>query len=376
MNNSDRAAALHRRAIVIDCHNDLPWRLHAEYESSLERFDLGERHDEGHTDIPRLREGGIGVQFLAAYVPSAYEGRGADKIALRLIDLVREIVACYPDLELARTADDARRVAASGKIAIFIAVEGGHTIENSLETLEKFAAAGARYLTLTHSTSNDWADSATDEPRHGGLSEFGCEVVRKLNRLGMLADISHVSDDTMADVLRVSRAPVIASHSGARAVNDHPRNVPDSILRRVAENGGAVMVNFFSGFLVPEAADVVRDMFDLERELRAKYGDDDSAMEEAWQAWWSDRTMPRGNVGHLVDHIDHIVRVAGIEHVGLGSDFDGVFLVPEGLDDVSKYPAITEELVRRGYGDEDVIKILGGNMLRVLEDAEKAARRL
>ncbi len=371
-----RAAEVHGRAIVIDGHNDLPWRLRIEFESSFDRFDLAARHADGHTDIPRLREGGVAAQVFAAFVPSDYAGRGAARVALEQIDLVKRLVARYPDFELARSAADVRRIAEGGKIAALIAVEGGHTIENSLAVLRAFAELGARYLTLTHLSNTDWADSATDEPRHGGLTEFGRAVVREMNRTGLLVDISHVSAATMADALEVSEAPVIASHSGALAVNDHARNVPDEILRRVAENGGLVMVNFFPGFIVPEAAETVRDLLRVERELRAKHGDDDAVLEKAARAWWAEHPIPRGNVGHVVDHIDHIVQVAGVDHVGLGSDFDGVPQVPEGLEDVSKFPAITGELVARGYSEAEINKILGGNFLRVLARAEDVARRL
>ncbi len=376
MEPHDLAAELHRRALVIDGHNDLPWRLRIEFESSLDRFDLAARHPDGHTDIPRLREGGVKAQVFAAFVPSSYAGRGAARVALEQIDLVKRLVARYPDLELARSAADVRRIAEGGKIAAVIAVEGGHTIENSLAVLRTFADLGVRYLTLTHLANNDWADSATDEPRHGGLTEFGRAVVREMNRTGLLVDISHVSPATMADTLEVSEAPVIASHSGALAINDHARNVPDEILRRIAENGGVVMVNFFPGFVVPEAAESVRDLLRVERELRAKHGDDEVALEEAARAWWIEHPIPRGGVGHVVDHIDHIVQVAGVDHVGLGSDFDGVPEVPEGLEDVSKFPAITSELVARAYSDTEITKILGGNFLRVLAKAEDVARHL
>ncbi len=373
---AERAAAIHRRALVVDGHNDLPWRLRTLFASDFERFDLAARHDEGHTDIPRLREGGVDALFFAAYVPSEYEGRGAAREALEQIDLIKRMVARYAELELARSAADIERIARSGKIAALVGVEGGHTIEGSLAVLRSYFELGARYLTLTHNDATEWADAATDEPRHGGLSGFGEDVIREMNRLGMLVDISHVSVETMDAVLRVSEAPIIASHSGALAINDHPRNVPDEILERLPDNGGVVMVNFFSGFVVPAAADVARRMLAFYRELRARHGDDDAAAEEAWQAWWSEQAIPRGNVSDLVDHIDHIVQVAGIDHVGLGSDFDGCSAVPEGLEDVSKYPAITEELLRRGYAEQDVLKVLGQNALRVLAQAEAAARRL
>jgi membrane dipeptidase len=373
----ERGRALRRSGAVVDGHNDLPWRLRSEYGENFDDFDLAERHEDGHTDIPRLREGLVGGTFFAAYVPPEYEHRGATRLALEQIDLIYRMVARYPnDFSLARSADDVCRIVDSGVIAALIGVEGGHAIENSLAALRMFARLGVRYMTLTHANTTDWADAATDEPRHGGLSEFGEDVIREMNRVGMLVDISHVSAETMVDVLRVSEVPVIASHSGARAVNDHSRNVPDDILRQLPGNGGVVMVNFYSGFVVPEAADVVRDMFELERELRAQFGDDDAALDAAWRAWWEDHPIPRGTVAHVVDHIDHIVQLAGIDHVGLGSDFDGITAVPEGLEDVSKYPAISEELGRRGYGEEEILKILGGNILRVLAEAEVAALRL
>ncbi|NIN72348.1 MAG: membrane dipeptidase [Gemmatimonadetes bacterium] len=367
---------MHRRAIVIDGHNDLPWRLLTKADSSFDRFDLAVRHDDGHTDIPRLREGGVDAQFFAAYVPSDREGPGASRIALEQIDLVRRMVARYSDFELAYSAADVRRIAGKGKIAALIGVEGGQAIENSVAVLRTLYALGARYLTFTHIDSTDWADAATDEPRHGGLSEFGEEVVREMNRLGMLVDISHVSAETMADALRVSEAPVVATHSGARAVNANSRNVPDDILRQLRENGGLVMVNFYSGFVVPEAAKVARDILSAYREARARFAEDGAALESYMNQWEEEHPIPPGTVSDLVDHIDHIVEVAGIDHAGLGSDFDGIINAPEGLEDVSKFPAITEELLRRGYSESDIVKILGGNILRAMEGAEEVARRL
>lgn len=373
---SERAAAIHARAILVDGHNDLPWRMREEFGSSFDRFDIGMRHSDGHTDIPRLRDGGVGAQFFAAYVPTDYIGRGAARVALEQIDLIRRMAARYPELEMAYTADDVRRIAGSGKIAALIGIEGGHAIESSLGALRMFYELGARYMTLTHSATIDWADAATDEARHGGLTEFGEAVVREMNRLGMLVDISHVSAETMADAIRVSAAPVIASHSGARAIADHPRNVPDDILRLLPANGGVVMVNFYPGFVVPEATEVAREMFDRYRALKEEYEGDDAGFERAWRAWQDAHPIPRGTVRDLVDHIDHIVRVAGIDHVGLGSDYDGISVVPEGLEDVSAFPAVTEELLRRGYSEDDVVKILGGNVLRVMSRAEEVARRM
>jgi membrane dipeptidase len=374
--DTQRAAEIHRRAIVVDGHNDLPWRLRAVFESSFERFDIAERHEDGHTDIPRLREGGVDAQFFAAYVPSDYSDRNPARAAREQIDLIKQMADRYPDLEMAYTAEDVHAIVGSGRIAVLIGVEGGHTIENSLDVLREFYELGVRYMTLTHASNIDWADAATDEPEHGGLTDFGEDVVREMNRLGMLVDISHVSAATMGDVLRVAVAPVIASHSGARAINDHSRNIPDEILHRIRENGGVVMVNFYSGFVVPEAAEVVRDMFDAMRQISERYPDNDAAVEAAWREWSEEHPVPRGTVGDLVDHIDHIVRVAGVDHVGLGSDFDGISVSPVGLEDVSKFPAITEELVRRGYGQEEIRKILGDNVLRVMAEAERVARQL
>jgi len=373
--DNQQATEIHSRVFVVDGHNDLPWRYRTEFASNLDAFDLSKRNENGHTDIPRLREGGVGAQFFAAYVPSEY-GEGATRYALEQVDLIKRISARYPDFEVAYSADDVWRIVESGKIATLIAIEGGHTIENSLAVLRMFYELGVRYMTLTHGSNTDWADAATDQPMHGGLSEFGEDVVREMNRLGMLVDISHISAEAMDDVLRVSEAPVIASHSGALAINDHPRNVPDTILRQVAENGGVVMVNFFSGFVVPEAADLVRGLFDVMRDMMAKYKDDEAALEAARHAWSAENPIPRGTVSELVDHIDHIVQVAGIDHVGLGSDFDGITVSPEGLEDVSKFPAITDELIRRGYSEGEITKILGANVLRAMAEAESVAQRL
>ncbi len=373
---SERAAAIRARAILVDGHNDLPWRVRSEFDSSFDLLDISARRADGHTDIPRLREGGVGAQFFAAYVPVDYIERGAARVALEQIDLIRRMVARYPELEMAYSAQDVRRVVGSGKIAALIGIEGGHAIENSLGALRMFYDLGVRYMTLTHASTIDWADAATDEERHGGLTAFGEQVVREMNRLGMLVDISHVSAETMRDVLRVTEAPVIASHSCARAIADHPRNVPNDVLRMLASNGGVIMVNFYSGFVVPEAAPIVEDMFEVQRRLRAEHPGDDAAFERAWSEWQAANPIPRGGVGHVVDHIDHIVQVAGVDHVGLGSDYDGVTQLPEGLEDVSKFPAITEELLRRGYSDGDILKILGANALRALEAAEDAASRL
>ncbi|MBI4512547.1 MAG: membrane dipeptidase [Gemmatimonadetes bacterium] len=362
-----RARRIHREAIVVDGHNDLPWRMRTEGSSSFDVIDIAQRLSTGHTDIPRLREGGVDAQFFAAYVPVDFISQGALRVCLEQIDLVHRMVSRYPDLELATGAADVERIARKGKIAALIGIEGGHCIENSLGALRMVYALGARYMTLTHNRTLEWADAATDSARHGGLTPFGEEVVGEMNRLGMLVDLSHVSDETMRDALRVSRAPVIFSHSSARAIADHPRNVPDDVLPLVKANGGVVMVNFYPGFVVPEVARALR-------ELRARYPDPaeyDNAASELWRA-----NPTRGTVKTLADHVDHIARVAGVDHVGLGSDYDGIDVTPEGMEDVSRFPVLAEELLRRGYTDEDLRKILGGNVLRVLRRAEEVAETL
>ena len=279
------------------------------------------------------------------------------------------------DFELAYTVDDIERIHKSGKIASLIGVEGGHSIQNSLGVLRQLHAMGVRYMTLTHSDTLDWADSATDTPRHGGLAPFGEEVVREMNRLGMLVDISHVSAETMKDALRVTRAPVIASHSSAFAIAQHPRNVPDDVLKLVAENGGVIMVNFFSGFVEPQSALRMARMFDVRRELRAKYAED-KEYEKALADWRRANPLLPGTVHTVVDHIEHIAKTAGIDHVGLGSDYDGITLCPKQLEDVSTYPYITQELLNRGYNAEQIHKILGRNILRAMRRAEEVAKSL
>ncbi len=372
---TDEARRIHAAALLIDGHNDLPWRLRELVGGSLDHCDIAQPQPKLHTDLPRLRQGGVGGQFWSVYVPAETDRTGtALRDTLEQIDLVHRLIARYPDaLELALTADDIERIHATGKIASLIGVEGGHSIQGSLGALRQLYKLGARYMTLTHGDTLSWADSATDEPQHGGLTEFGEEVVREMNRLGMLVDISHVSPDTMRDALRVSRAPVIASHSSAYAVAPHPRNVPDDVLALIAENDGVVMVNFFSGFIVPEAAKASAEFAAVRRELRAKYGDS-AAFEAAVKRWQNEHPLPAGSVHTVVDHIDHIVKVAGVDHVGLGSDFDGVPRLPDQLHDVSCYPFITQELLNRGYTELQIRQILGGNALRALRGAEAAAR--
>ncbi len=370
---SERARNLHAEGLLWDGHNDLPWRLRSEGDMGLLKFDLSKRQTDGQTDFPRAREGGLKAQFWSVYIPSEHPNPA--RTVTEQIDLVHRLIARYPsELELALTSDDVRRIVRSGKIASLIGIEGGVAIENSLAQLRAFYRLGARYMTLTHNTTLDWADAATDTPKHGGLTPFGERVVKEMNRLGMLVDISHVSPGTMDDALRVSRAPVIASHSSAFAICPSPRNVPDEILKLVTTNGGVVMVNFYSGFIVAEVATKTRAMLE---DIRSRYPDP-IARRKATSAWFRTEgsKLPRGTIKDVADHIDHIVKVAGIDHVGIGSDFDGINRWPAGLEDVSTYPRLTDELLRRGYSDEDIHKLLGRNVLRALQQAEQVARKL
>ncbi len=371
---TERARQIHAAGIVVDGHNDLPWQVREKADSSFDDLDLSRRQDSVQTDIPRLRAGGVDAQFWVVYVPAETDGTGlAAAQAREQFALIHEMIARHPDdLELARTAADIERIVGGGRIASLIGVEGGHMIEQDLSLLAEFHARGARYLGLTHSATIDWADSATDEPRSGGLSPFGEDVVRELNRLGMLVDLAHVSPDTMRDVLRVTTAPVISSHSGAYAVAPHSRNIPDDVLRGIRDNGGLVMVVFFSGYVDPQAARIMARNLETRRELRQQYPDE-ADYQEAWRRYRDARPIPAGTVRSLVDHIDHIVSVAGIDHVGLGSDYDGAGLFPRQLEDVSGFPYITQELLNRGYGEADIHKILGGNLLRVMREAEQVA---
>jgi membrane dipeptidase len=372
---TEEALKIHREAIVVDGHNDLPWMLRERSDGSFQKIDLTRPQKNLHTDIPRLIKGGVGAQFWSAYVPASTGKKGtAVRDTLEQIDVIHRLVKTYPDtFEMASTADDIVRIRKSGKIASLIGVEGGHSIDNSLGTLRMLYALGTRYMTLTHSETLAWADSATDVAKHHGLTEFGEQVVREMNRLGMLVDLSHVSAETMKHALRVTRAPVIFSHSSAYALAPHPRNVPDDVLKLVKANGGVVMVNFFSGFIVPEAARASKDMFQAFRDLKAKYPNE-TEFQAAMSQWRKEHPIPTGSVHDVVDHIEHVIQVAGIDHVGLGSDFDGITTVPKQLEDVSCYPFITQELLNRGYGKEDVHKILGGNLLRVLRETERVAR--
>ena len=370
-----------REVPLIDGHNDLPWQFRKR-GGDLNAIDLRVNNRSAKpplaTDIPRLRVGGIGGQFWSVYVPAESSGPEAVKAVFEQIDVVHQLAARYPDtFELALTADEVEKIHKRGKIASLIGMEGGHSIDNSLGILRMTYAMGARYMTLTHTKNNDWADSAGDKPQHHGLTPFGEKVVLEMNRLGMLVDLSHVSDDTMRAALKVSKAPVIFSHSLARAVCNHPRNVPDDLLKLTAANGGVVMVCFMPGFVVQrESVDL--DAWEKENErLKKLFPNDTSKVEQGIAEWRKTHPAPhRGTISDVADHVDHIRKVAGIDHIGLGSDFDGFRGGIDGLDDVSGYPALLAELLRRDYSKEDVKKIAGLNVLRVLRAAEKAAAEL
>ena len=373
----DEARRVHAETFVFDGHNDLPWELRTKADSSFTKRDIRQPQPQMHTDIPRLRQGNVGAQFWSVYVPAETAKDGtAHRTTLEQIELVKEMIEKYPDVfEAARTAGDVERIQKSGKIASLIGVEGGHSIENSLENLRRLHELGAGYMTLTHSDTLGWADSATDKSQHAGLSPFGEEVVGEMNRLGMLVDLSHVSDETMRDAIRVSRAPIIFSHSSARSVADHPRNVPDEVLKLVKQNGGVVMVNFFSGFVVPESAQKMREMFAVTRKLRAEFPKEEDYQRER-KRWELANPIEAGSIHDVVDHIDHIAKTAGIDHVGIGSDYDGIPTVPRQLEDVSTYPLITQALLDRGYSAEDIAKIMNENILRVMRRAEEVAADL
>ncbi len=373
---TEKALAIHNAALLVDGHNDLPWQLREKSDLSFQKLDLRKDCKNVHTDIARLRKGNVGAQFWAAYVDVATrKTHTAVRDTLEQIDVIHRLVETYPDVfEFARTSDDIVRIRKAGKIASLIGVEGGHSIDNSLGVLRTFYRLGVRYMTLTHTETLDWADSATDEPKSNGLSPFGEQVVREMNRLGMLVDLSHVSAETMRDALRVSKAPVIFSHSSAFALTDHPRNVPDDVLKLLKANGGIVMVNFYSGFVVPEGAQRSRNAAEVYRQIKEKYPNEKDRT-EAFRAWRKENPTPRGSIHNVVDHIEHLVKVAGIDHVGLGSDFDGIDTTPVQLEDVSRFPYITQELLNRGYTAEQIHKILGTNFLRVFRAAEAVAKK-
>jgi membrane dipeptidase len=371
-----RARRLLRSAPLIDGHNDLPWAIR-EFEQAPgdpETYGVAGGAP-GQTDIPRLRAGCVGAQFWSVYVPAEL-GQGFARAQLEQIDVARRIIARYPkDLALALSSDDIEREFRAGRIASLLGIEGGHALENSLGALRAYHDLGVRYMTLTHSTTLDWADAAGDTPRHGGLTRFGEEVVREMNRLGMLVDLSHVTPETMEDALRVSEAPVIFSHSSAAALCNVPRNVPDPILRQLPRNGGVVMVTFVAGFVSQEVADVLGPAWVEYRRLAAGVTDP-AERRRIYQALTRELSVPRATLAQVADHIEHVRRVAGVDHVGIGGDFDGNDRWPEGLEDVSRYPYLFAELIRRGWGDADLRRLAGGNLLRALREAERTSSRL
>ncbi len=381
ISETDFAAArdLLSRFPLIDGHNDLPWALRQAGSLDPAKTDISAPVDFTHTDLPRLARGGVGGQFWSVYVPSDLQGEAAVVTTLEQIDLVRQLVARYPDrLELALTADDVRRIGTAGKVASLLGAEGGHSIASSLPTLRALFQLGVRYMTLTHFLNTPWADSATDEPVHGGLTAFGREVVREMQRLGMLVDLSHVAATTMNDALDTAEGPVIFSHSSARAVCDHPRNVPDEVLARLPGNNGLCMITFVPAFVSQRCRDWSLEMtaemeqrgFDAHGWLDAPAWEE---RKEFQRQWTQAHPQPTASLADVVRHAEHVREVAGIDHIGVGSDFDGVGSLPEGLEDVSRYPALIAALLERGWSEQDCGKLARGNLVRVLADAEAAA---
>jgi membrane dipeptidase len=369
-----------RQVPLIDGHNDAPWAIRSRVSNHLADFDFQNTktlEKPMQTDIRRLRAGGVGGQFWSVWVPVDLDGGDAVVTVLEQIDLVKRLTEAYPDdLELALTAADVTSIHARGKIASLIGMEGGHSIDNSLAVLRQFYALGARYLTLTHWANTDWVDAATDTPEHGGLSPFGAIVVKEMNRLGMMVDLSHVSAAAMNDVLDVTRAPVIFSHSCAYAIDPHPRNVPDDVLKRVADNGGIVMINFGSYFVDPKITERHADYKAEEARLEDLNPGDPQAVKDGMEAWLEANPLSTVPLGKLADHFDHVRAVAGIDHVGIGSDYDGISALPAGMESVAGYPALLVELMRRGWNREDIAKVAGLNILRVMREVEAVAAEL
>jgi membrane dipeptidase len=376
-NISPAARELHFQSIVVDTHDDTTQRL-------LDpKFDFGARHTDGSVDIPRMREGGLSAIFFSIWIPGTVTGPTAVQRALDQIGAVRETVARHPnDLVLCTTADEIRHAKAANKIAVLIGVEGGHMINNSLANLDKFFALGVRYMTLTHTVNTDWADASTDKAAHNGLTDFGKQVVREMNRLGMMVDISHVADKTFYDVLAASKAPVIASHSSCRALCSAPRNMTDDMIKALAAKGGVIQINYHIGFLSQQFQDASKAHPELGKEIEAeskkRCGDNEACQlieaDKITRDLVAQGKLPRVDWTEIIKHIDHAVKLAGVDHVGLGSDFDGADM-PYGMEDVSDIPQITNALLAKGYSPADVRKILGGNTLRLMQDVEAAAQK-
>jgi len=370
-----KALDIHREAIVVDTHNDILSMM------IDDNYDLGVSSvGKYHTDIARMKQGGLTAEFFSVYIDRSFaRDGGSARRALDMIDYVYRAAERYPnDLMMAYSTADIRRAKKQNRIAALMGIEGGHAIEDSLMALRDFYRLGIRYMTLTHNNTNNWADSCCDEAKHNGLSDFGKDVVREMNRIGMLVDVSHVSDKTMSDVLDVSTAPVIASHSSARALADRTRNIPDDLLRRIAKNGGVVMVNFYPGFIDKNVVEASKErdarLKSQVDELRATYKDDSKRLREELNKLLAAHPLPATPLSVLIDHFDHIAKVAGIDHVGIGSDFDGVPNLPVGMEDISKLPNITYELLKRGYSEKDVKKVLGDNFMRAFAQAERVAQ--
>jgi membrane dipeptidase len=376
--HSSRARSIHFSSLVFDTHADTPQRLF------FDRFDLASRDAEGCVDIPRLREGGVGAIFFALWVPVEITGSAATRRARDLLAAtLKQIEIHGADLALATSSKEVRTARAENKIAVLLGIEGGHAIDNDLAVLREFHARGVRYMTLTHNAATEWADSSNDAPRHNGLTDFGKQVIREMNRLGMLVDVSHVSDPTFYDVLEISRAPVIASHSCCRALCDAPRNLDDAMINALASRGGVIHITFHDGFLSQEYANANRalasEIASHEQTVTEKFGENEARNLMELQRL-SDESILAGKLPQvswvkIVDHIDHAVGIAGSDHVGVGSDFDGAFM-PAGMEDASKLPLLTEGLLQRGYGEVDIRKILGENTLRVMADAERVGQLL
>lgn len=372
---SVRISALLARQPVVDGHNDLLWEARERVGYDFDRLDIEAGGTPTHTDLPRLREGGVGGQFWSVFVPASLSGDDAVSATLEQIDAGHQMVARYAgQLAFARTADDVVAAWESGRIASLLGAEGGHSINSSLATLRMLHVLGVRYLTLTHNSNVDWADSATDVPVHGGLSAFGVEVVREMNRIGMLVDLSHVSADTMRDALRVAEVPAIFSHSSARAVCDSPRNAPDDVLESLRDNNGVCMVTFVPTFVSPQAAAWREELNDAAAEQGITPAD--AAYMAFYTGYAATHPTPTATLADVVRHVEHVREVAGVDHVGLGGDYDGVATLPEGLEDVTGYPRLLAALADRGWSDDDLGKLTSGNILRVLRDAEAGARSL
>lgn len=376
----EKAQRVLRAVPLVDGHNDLPWYIRTDVPQAprdVEAYDL-RKPTSGNTDLDRLKRGMVGGQFWSVYVPGDYRDSGYARVQMEQIDIARQVIAKYPDvLQPAFTAQDIWTAHAAGRIGSLLGAEGGHVIENSLGTLRAYYDLGVRYMTLTHNVTLDWADAAADSARHGGLTPFGEEVVREMNRLGMLVDLSHVSPGTMSDALNVSEAPVIFSHSSARALTNVPRNVPDSILARLRRNGGVVMVTFVPGFVSQKIADHAALRRARQAEVTMRAGGDSAAAARLMTQWDAANPAPKATLADVADHIDHVKKVAGVDHVAIGSDYDGTDnQLPVGLEDVSTFPALLAELSRRGWSEEDLRKLAGENVLRAMAQAERISARL